>query len=130
MDDLLLILGWGMLPAALLFYFVVGVLHPWIVAKRLGVPIGAMSIFQLRLVGVNAMRVIHTLHAAKPFEPELSENEVSELYQAGADLKGIVQRLQDAERNGEAVDFWKVAEAHLPQDTQLKSRKPEDPQSD
>lgn len=120
MDDILLFLGWGMLPAALAFYFGVGVVHPWFVAKRLGVPIGAMSIFQLRLIGVNAMRVIHTLHAAYPFQPELTEHEVSELYQAGADLKGIIQQLQQAEREGQQVDFWKVVEEHLPAGTRVK----------
>lgn len=111
----LLVIVIGVLPAALVFYVVVGILPPWIFSLRHRLGVSMLDVLIMRAQSVNAMAVVQILnHAREQGVNELSAEDIAQVDKAGANLRPLEARLSQARDAGQTVDVLALLREHDP----------------
>jgi hypothetical protein len=125
-DLVLLVIVIGVLPAALVFYVVVGILPPWIFSLRHRLGVSMLDVLIMRAQSVNAMAVVQILnHARELGVKELSADDIAQVDKAGANLRPLEERIRDARAAGQTVDVLARLREHDPT-SQPPGKKPAD----
>jgi len=87
---------WGLLPATLVAYFVIGVLPPRILAWRENLPISMGTVLWLRVHSINAWAVVHLLALGQRLRVPISLAQAIVAYRQPVELSRVEAALEAA----------------------------------